>query len=299
MIETGPDCLVCFMKQAKGAIALCEHDPDKQFRLLAGVAKMISRFPTTASPPENAAHYYQFIREHTGVRDPFCTVKQKSTDHLLAQKESLCAVIKAAADPILTAARLAVGANVLDSGAQHQLDITEALQRCLHTPFAVSHYQAFSGQLRSLPKILYLADNCGELVLDKMLVQLLIDMGCRVTVALRQTPVINDATLEDACTIGLDQLCPLITNGTGIPGTVLGKCSREFREHFEAAELIISKGMGNFESLYGTGAPLYYLFTVKCTTVRTRLREEFSDKNIDIGSFMFLREQAFREGCAP
>ncbi|WP_028581569.1 damage-control phosphatase ARMT1 family protein [Desulfogranum japonicum] len=293
MIETGPDCLVCFMKQAKGAIALCEQDSTIQYELLSAVAEMISQFPVSASPPENAARYYAYISEQTGVTDPFSAIKHQSTAYALSREDHLRAVIMAADDPVLTAARLAIGANVLDSGAQRQLDIKESLKRCLYTPLAISHYQAFSEQLCTKPDILYLADNCGELVLDKILVELLLDKGCRVTVAVRQSPVINDATLEDARAIGLDQICPVISNGTGIPGTVLNKTSREFREYFDSAELIISKGMGNFESLYGTPAPLYYLFTVKCTTVRTRIRKEFTGRNLEIGSFIFLRQ----EGC--
>jgi uncharacterized protein with ATP-grasp and redox domains len=130
--------------------------------------------------------------------------------------------------------------------------------------------EAFRKRAASAADILYLADNAGEIVLDRLLIE---SLGPeRVTVAVRGHPVINDATLEDARTAGLTDLVTVLANGSATPGTVLDGCSDEFRQRFERADLVISKGQGNYETLNEVARDIFFLFKVKCPVVAKMTR---------------------------
>ena len=186
---------------------------------------------------------------------------------------------------------------MLDYGAQHLLDRDEALAAC-RQPLTIDHSAALSARLVPGADLLYLADNCGEIVFDRLVVEQLLARGCRVTVAVRSQPIINDATREDAVACGLDQLCEVIDSGSDAPGTPLALCSPAFRARFASADCVIAKGMGNFESLSDTPAPLFFLFVVKCTTVLTHLRARFPAVGLEIGSPVLLQGDALRGAAA-
>ncbi|MCI5212665.1 MAG: DUF89 family protein, partial [Candidatus Electrothrix sp. ATG2] len=169
--------------------------------------------------------------------------------------------------------RVAIGGNIIDYGALHIFDAAATIQECFSQEFIVGDYPSFREALHGQPTVLYLCDNCGEIAFDGLLIKQLQGLGCQVTAAVRESPIINDATVEDAHACGLDTICPVISNGTGCPGTPLESCSGEFREYFQAADLIISKGMGNFETLSEVSAPIFFLFTVKCSQVARHLTE--------------------------
>ncbi|MBM9536974.1 damage-control phosphatase ARMT1 family protein [Desulfobulbus alkaliphilus] len=286
-METGNDCLVCFLRQALTTARRSTSDPRLHWQLTAEVGAMLSSFDSRIPPPENAVHYYRLIARRTGLRDPYAAEKQESNAFALALEAQTREVIRAEADPLRAAVQFAINANVLDYGAQHQLDRDMILNSCRQAP-VIDHFSALAQQLEGRPDILYLADNCGEIVFDKLLIELLLARGCRVTVAVRQDPIINDATLDDAVLCGLDRLCPVITNGADVPGTPLSMCSDEFRRHFAAADCIISKGMGNFECLSDVPAPIFFLFLVKCSTVRAYLQNRLDRTDLDIGSAVLL-----------
>lgn len=287
-METGNDCLVCFLRQALATIRRSTSDTERHWQLTGEVGAMLLGFDRRLSPPENAVHYYRLIAQRTGVADPYTTEKQESNTFALGLESHTRALIQQEPDPLLAALQFAINANVLDYGAQHLLDRDAVLASC-HQPLVINHYPALQQLLDTKPNILYLADNCGELVFDKLLIELLLSQGCRVTLAVRQDPIINDATLDDAVACGLDQVCPVISNGADIPGTALNSCSEAFRRQFAAADCIISKGMGNFECLSEVQAPLFFLFIVKCSTVLTYLQRRFPKHGLRIGSSVLLQ----------
>lgn len=287
-MQTGNDCLVCFLRQALATARRSTTDRQQHWQLTGAVGAMLASFDPRIPPPENAVHYYRLIAQRTGVRDPYAAEKRESNTFALDLETRTREMIQGETDPLLAAVQFAINANVLDYGAQYRLNREAALASCRQA-LVVNHYWALQEQIATNPHILYLADNCGEIVFDKLLIELLLARGCRVTVAVRQTPIINDATLEDAITCGLDRICPIITNGADIPGTSLAACSEEFRRHFDGADCIISKGMGNFECLSEVRAPLFFLFIVKCTTVRAYLKSQFPASDLQIGSPVLLQ----------
>ena len=289
-MQTGNDCLVCFLRQALATVRRSTTDPEQHWRLTGEVGAMLASFDPSIPPPENAVHYYRLIARRTGVVDPYAVEKKESNSFALGLETRTRELIQGEADPLLATVQFAINANVLDYGSQYRLDREKALASC-RQPLVVNHYPALQQLIAEKPNILYLADNCGEIVFDKLLIERLFAGGCKVTLAVRQSPIINDATLEDAITCGLDRICPVITNGADVPGTPLAVCSEEFRRHFASADCIISKGMGNFECLSEVAAPIFFLFIVKCTTVLAHLSRRFPEAGLGIGSPVLLRGQ--------
>jgi hypothetical protein len=210
---------------------------------------------------------HRSLRALTGDPDPYLSAKRVFNNLILGLLPELRRMIRQAPDPLLLTVRLAIAANVIDLGSNSSLTpaaVLSALRGVLQVPFH-EDWAAFTAALSHASRILYLADNAGEIVVDRLLVEAI--GPNRVTVAVRGGPVINDATIEDARATGLDTLVEVIDNGSDAPGTLLDDCGDAFRERFEAADMIIAKGQGNFETLCDVDRPLFFLFKVKCPVV--------------------------------
>jgi uncharacterized protein with ATP-grasp and redox domains len=180
-------------------------------------------------------------------------------------------LVKESADPFYTAVRLSIAGNVIDMGVNRNLSedqITESIQGALSEPFH-GDIEEFRRAAFRAKSILYLADNAGEIVLDRLLIECL--PPGRVTVAVRGGPILNDATLEDARISGLCDIVEVIDNGSSAPGIILQDCSPAFRERFAEADLIIAKGQGNFETLDDIPANIFFLFKVKCQVIASAI----------------------------
>jgi uncharacterized protein with ATP-grasp and redox domains len=175
--------------------------------------------------------------------------------------------VSAAADPFAMAVRMAIAGNIIDLGVNGELTEDEAcgaIDGVLCEPF-VGDIAALGEAAGKAGTILYLADNAGEVVFDRLLIQRL--GGARTTLAVRGHAVINDATVADAGAARLHEICEVIDNGSDAPGTLLEGCSDMFRRRFEAADLIIAKGQGNYETLSDVRANIFFLFKVKCPVI--------------------------------
>jgi uncharacterized protein with ATP-grasp and redox domains len=262
------------MRQARSTGMLATDDLEIQRRLCDEAGRFIASVDTDRSPPENAVALYRMFAEVLRSDDPFAQVKRESNAFALSLKNEMGQRIRAAEDPLRAAVRVAIAGNIIDYAAQHLFDAEKTMAECFDREFVLDDYPVLLEALnKSEPEVLYLCDNCGEIVFDALLIEQLQACGCRVTAAVRESPIINDATPEDARICGLDRVCPVITNGTACPGTPLAECGEEFNAQFRAADLIISKGMGNFETLSEESAPIFFLFTVKCGQVARHLTE--------------------------
>jgi len=269
-MQTSSACLPCLLRQAHHVAALTGCDPAREAEILLAAAPLLRSFDLALSPPENAVALYALLARMTGNRDPFVTLKQASNRAALALLPRLRQIIAGSGDPLLTAARLAIAGNVIDYGAQQEFDVAGAITACLEQAPAIDHFAWFRERLARAEHILYLADNCGELVFDRLFIE---QLGKPVTLAVKASPIINDALLTDAEECGLTELCRVVDNGTGCPGTPLAACDPEFQRLFRKADLIISKGQGNFETLSETTAPLFFMLLVKCRVVAIHAAE--------------------------
>ncbi|HSH13885.1 MAG TPA: ARMT1-like domain-containing protein [Desulfurivibrionaceae bacterium] len=292
-MRTAPACLPCFLRQARHVAAITGAAPRQEAEIIRAVERLVKTFDLAISPPENAVALYGLIAKLTSIPDPFAALKMASNRAALALLPRLREIVAASADPLATAARLAVAGNIIDYGASQNFDVEGAIAACLERAPAVDHFAWFQEKLTGAERILYLADNCGELVFDRLFIE---QLGKPVTLAVKASPIINDALTVDTEDCGLTTLCRVIDNGTGCPGTPLTTCCPEFQKLFREADLIISKGQGNFETLSETPAPLFFLLLVKCQVVASHAAERAAlpSEAIKVGDLLMLAPEALK-----
>jgi uncharacterized protein with ATP-grasp and redox domains len=218
-------------------------------------------------PAMMAQAIHRRIREATGNEDPYAEQKRRLNDVALELYPVFADRIEKLANPLELAVRLAIAGNIMDLAVKTNLNEDEVLASfddCLAAPLDC-HIAEFAQAVEEADSILYLTDNAGEIVFDRLLLERL--PREKVTVAVRGKPVINDATMEDAEYVGLAKVAKIIDNGSDAPGTILSDCSNAFRRHFERADMIISKGQGNYETLADSPRPIWFLLRVKCPII--------------------------------
>jgi uncharacterized protein with ATP-grasp and redox domains len=265
-MKTYLDCIPCFVHQAVEASRFVTDDVDMHEKLVRHVLQLTAGMNMNRPPPEIGQAIHRKLRELTGVEDPYREPKRRFTRLALDMLPHLAALVKRAPDPLASAVRLAIAANIIDLAAGRnpsEAEVRGALENALTEPF-VGDLEDFRRAAGKAGSILYLADNAGEIVVDRLLIE---ELGPgRVTVAVRGAAVINDATLTDAQEAGVHELAAVIDNGSDAPGTILDDCSEPFRRRFSEADLVVAKGQGNFETL-SDAARVFFLFKVKCPVV--------------------------------
>jgi len=265
------ECVPCLLRQAQEAIALSAMDAASAAESLRSVLRFMARADWNQSPPALVQQMHRRIRRLTGNPDPYAAVKQWLNERAAALYPEWHRRFQEAHPPFEAAVRLAIVGNLLDVGAKTQLNddmMLAAFEEALTQPLLGSVAE-FSEAIRPARHILFLADNAGEIVFDRDLLAQL-PLG-NFTVAVRGAPVLNDATVADAEWAGLAEFCEIIPNGSDAPGTLLADCSPEFRARFAAADLVIAKGQGNYESLAGANQEIFFLLKVKCPVLAESL----------------------------
>ncbi|MFA5356308.1 MAG: ARMT1-like domain-containing protein [Candidatus Omnitrophota bacterium] len=274
-MKTYLDCVPCFFRQALEGARIVKASPKQQKQIIDDFARKIPKISLQSSPPEIARLGYALLKNISPGGDPYKDIKQKSNRIALRLLGKLRDKVGRSRDRLLTALELAIAGNIIDFGVKNNLDIKAELKRILaqedkniHQE-SIFHYAGFRRALKKARNILYLADNAGEVVFDRVLIEE-IKMEYpdkEIYYAVKARPVINDALFEDAKACGIDKAARVISNGTGAPGTILTLCSRKFKRIYRSADMIISKGQGNFESLSQEKRPIFFLFMVKCPVV--------------------------------
>lgn len=283
-------CLPCFLQQTIKAAQLSTSDPVLQRRILDKIAELLPSLDLEKTPPENSIPVYETIAMMSGCADPFWDLKKKSTAFALEMVDDVNKSIVTSSDPLYTAIIFSIAGNIIDYGSQQDFDADSALNKCLHTPLAINDYQDLHHDIAKSNLLLYLGDNAGEIVFDALVIETLKQVypTLEIVFAVKENPIINDALMDDAIESGLTEICHVITNGTGCPGTPLDDCSTEFQDFFTKADLIISKGQGNYETLSETQAPIYFLLTVKCPIVASHLQEQ-SKGTVNNGDLVLMK----------
>lgn len=284
-MQTALNCIPCFARQALEAARFVTDDPAVHERVLRDVLKTAAEMNLSQSPPVIGQHIHRQLRELTGVDDPYEQVKDRfnrmALDLLPEWKEK----IRRSSDPFVMALRLAIAGNVIDLGVNGGLtedEVRRALAGAMEEPFH-GNMEEFRQVTEVAEDILYLADNAGEIVFDRLLVEQL-PVGC-VTVAVRGRAVLNDATIVDAEAAGLNDVAEVIDNGSDAPGTILNDCSESFRQRFAKADMVIAKGQGNFETLSDSPANVFFLFKAKCPVIADHV-------GLPVGTHVLIRQHA-------
>jgi len=275
-MKTEVDCLPCFVRQALQVARVAGCPAEVQMRVVQKIAAIVATVDTHFSPPVHAGEIYREIAEITGCPDPYRELKRISNKEATLILPGLRREVAACDAPLPLILRFAIAGNSIDYGAFAGVNIQAALDKSRCAPLAIDHSGMLADRLAALEKgasVLYLADNSGEIVYDRLLVEYLYDKGLDITLAVKDGPIINDALREDALAAGLDRFARIISNGTRCPGTVLEQCSAEFIRLFHSADLVISKGQGNFESLSTVRREIFFLLMLKCPAAAHHMAE--------------------------
>jgi uncharacterized protein with ATP-grasp and redox domains len=263
-MRTYLDCIPCFFNQALRAGRIATKDETKLKKLLDEIGMMLRDIPLESTPPETGMLIYEKVREITGEVDPYKELKKANTEKALALYPSLKNKVEKSNDKLLTAVRIAIAGNVIDFGVNRNFNIEEEVETVLKQDFAIFDYDKFKYYLDKTDEILYIGDNAGESVFDRILIEA---MKKPATYVVRAIPVINDVTYEDAIQAGIDKVATIISSGTSAPGTVLETCNAEFKEVYKNSPFVISKGQGNYEGLSDETHLIFFLLKAKCWVI--------------------------------
>ena len=270
-MKTYFECIPCFVRQTLDAIRLITEDEEVHELVLRQALHEFSNMDLRQSPPLMGQRIHRLIRRLTGRKDPYRGIKDHFNALALELYPRLKQTVEASSRPRETAMRLAIAGNIIDFGVNSRIDsghVHEAIEHALTTPLE-GEVESFYEAVSRASRLLYLADNAGEIVFDKLLLEQM--PREKVVVSVKGFPIINDATMIDAGNTGLDRLVKVIDNGSDAPGTILESCHEEFRRHFNETELIIAKGQGNYESLSETEKDVFFLLKAKCPVVAKHL----------------------------
>lgn len=268
---TSINCLPCFVKHCCDITKRATDDPAVIEKIMRGVLSELAKQDLAQSPPEIVQKLHKIVKETTGINDFFSAEKSYFNKMMLDLEPALDAEIRASSDPLLAAVKFAIAGNVIDFGVYHTLSDQQVLD-ALHEAVAhefTTEYDRFRDDLLKAKTIFYIADNAGEIVLDKLLIRQIIDLkgADGITLAVRGYPTLNDVTREDADLVGLTEMVQIVDNGFDAPGTVLHQAGKEYREKFDSADMIIAKGQGNFETLSAEAGNIYFLLKAKCPAI--------------------------------
>lgn len=258
------ECYPCFLRQVVIASRLGTEDESVQRRVMQEVISKLHRLDFSKTPAHTTTFIHREIRNILG-KDPFSEIKSRYNKIALGLYPRLKEIVRKSKDPLWSASRLAIAGNVIDFGIFSSIDIEGTIKKALDSPIAVDDYKDFKSELKKAENILYLLDNAGEAVFDRILIEELLFLGKNVTAVAKGSPIINDCTTEDALQAGIP--CEIIDNGSDAVGTIVEMASEGFRERLSTSDIIISKGQGNFETLLGRKENIYFFFQSKCIVV--------------------------------
>jgi uncharacterized protein with ATP-grasp and redox domains len=277
------------IRQTLDAVRLITEDESIHEQVLREVLRVTSTADLQRTPPEMGQKIHRLIRQLTETDDPYRQMKRRFNTFALSLYPKLKRIVAESPEPLEMAARLAIAGNIIDLGVKSSLktfDVNKTIDEVLKVELDMSIFEDFKKEATTAKNILYLADNAGEIVFDRILIE---QIGPeRIKFAVKGGPVINDATIEDAQETGLTDIVRVISNGNDAPGTILRFCSEEFRRCFDEADLIIAKGQGNYETLSEVNKNIFFILKAKCPVISR-------DLGCEVGAMILRRSKTFEQ----
>jgi len=270
------ECHSCHIKTIEKLIMKFKPDAETEEKLRLSIHKLLTDNSELGNP-ELATQIHRIAKKYLDNTNLYAEEKLQANEILLNSYSDWEALVNESDKPFFTAVKLAVIGNIIDYGSHSvSTDIWQQIDSFLDKELTINMTEKLRCEIEKADRILYLGDNCGEIVFDKLLIQTMNHPN--ITFAVRGKPVINDATLEDAHQVGIDKLCKIISNGTDAPSTLLELSSSEFVKEYENADLIISKGQGNFEGLMGKNhVNTFFMLIAKCDPIANLLNVNKND----------------------
>jgi uncharacterized protein with ATP-grasp and redox domains len=269
-VHIKPDCINCLLNQALKVTKLLELDDRTSKKILDESAKILIAHSLEDTPPQIAKDIYRTIAEITGLEDPVAMAKERATKEAMAIDTTFV-------ETIGDALKLSVIGNVIDFGAQNQFDLQETIEHYFSVPFAEDESERFLADLEEAKELVIIGDNTGEHIIDRLLIEKIRErFDLEIYYFVRGVPIINDVTAKEAAY--LSDVATVVDTGVATPGYDLAEANAYSRAIFDRADVVLAKGMGNFESLYGlVDREVYYLFIVKCTVVAEAIGRSVKD----------------------
>ncbi|MHA1859852.1 MAG: damage-control phosphatase ARMT1 family protein [Candidatus Asgardarchaeia archaeon] len=275
------ECVPCTLRQLMEYSKEATDDLKVQEKVLREFMKELLKVDWEMETFDMAYLSKRILEKVTGVYDPFKRKKREFNRRALELIPKVREKIVMSDDKLEAAIRLAVAGNVIDLAPGKDFNVERTVDEVMNVEFKVYHYDELKDDIERARKVIYLCDNTGEIVFDKVVISMLRDMGKEVICYVRNIPIINDATVEDALEVGLDEVAEIrsadLTNDTEE-----GKRLDDLKSVLKDAEVVISKGQGNFEMLYGVEGNIYFLFRVKCTLAARYL-------GLSVGDYLILK----------
>lgn len=276
--ETFVDCIPCVLEMADNLADKYLKTKREKFEFMNDVLKMITKMDYNRTAPYLTAKVMRMVKERTGIEDLYKEEKILFNREVGKLYPEFSSYVKKANDPIRAALKLSMAGNIIDSGIMGDISIdfvNTVIEKTKKDELDEKLFSQFVNDLKTKSNLLYLGDNTGEIVFDKLFIKTIKEKfpKLNITFVTRGDFVLNDITEKDAYDLGIDKYAKIINNGSDLPGTDLTEVSNSFKEVFNNSNFIISKGQGNFESLPGTGKNIYYLFLCKCELLQKQLNK--------------------------
>jgi len=279
-MKTFFDCIPCLVDQTLRAVRKITDDEAIHEKVLRKVLRLVSDINLNESPPLMAQQIYRVVRDITGNGDLFAQEKAEHNRFAMSLIPEIRERHQKEPDLFEKMLRLSIAENIIDFGVNDKVrkpDILTAIDRSMKISIDREAVGKLRDAINEANAILYLGDNAGEIVFDRLFIEQI--PHDRLTYVVRGAPIINDVTIKDAQEVNMYELVDVIDNGSDAPGTILDDCSQEFRDRFESADLIIAKGQGNYETLSEVPKKIFFLLQVKCPVIAR-------DIQCDVGSFV-------------
>lgn len=278
------ECAPCFLRQAREALDLSIDDENLKIEMMSDVFKFLAEtYNEDCSSNKTGSLIHRMIKEKTGIKDPYTEEKRMGNKLALKYLPHVQELLKDD-ENLENYVKIAILGNILDFGAfELGTDFDKLITNKLNCDLAINNTDLLEKDLKKHKNLLYLVDNTGEIVFDKLLLKKIKEYDINITIAVKENPILNDACLEDALEVGLDEYGEIVSIGTDTVGVVYTEISDKFKEIFDNSDFIISKGMGNYEGLTEINLEnkdVYFLLCAKCTVVSKNLNINLHDMAI-------------------
>ena len=296
-MKSYPECISCLFNQTLQAQQTFSLSDEETREVMNNLGSSLRTFEEGISPPVIATVIQHELERLLDLEDPYRDIKNESSNRILEFLDDVRHVIRSSADPLRSAVLLAIGGNAIDYGVfGNAVDVEKVIRDALGTMESTegaAHslaYEEWKEHLSRSSRLLYILDNAGEVVFDRLLIETMKQKHphLTVTVAVRNRPILNDVTLSDAHFAGIDQVADtLVVSACDSAGAVIGQSGPAMQRAYHDADIIVAKGQGNYEAMSEEKGPVYFFLKVKCPAVSRETGEP-------VGTYLLKRGRSFQ-----
>jgi len=280
-MKAKPNCIACAMKQARIIMDKNNVEKSKQVKLEDEIYNILFNMDSELTPGHYFSEILFYLSKTLGIADFYLEDKRKHNHQAMGLLPMLNSFLDKSSERLLTALLLSAAGNIIDLGISNTFNLEKNIEKCLREGFEIDDYKTFKSDLLSASNLLLIADNAGEIVFDKLLIEQIQIYSQRhgndrldIKVMVKDKPVLNDATMQDAIEINLTNTCDVITTQCNYIGAPLELIGPNALNSFNEADIIIAKGQGNYETLGEEKSlhnRLYILLQAKCQVIANSL----------------------------